>query len=43
MKAMPKFVVSMTLENPEWNNTSVVRGYLVGVGRPADAAVRQRQ
>jgi dihydrofolate reductase len=26
MNAMPKFVVSTTLENPEWNNTSVLRG-----------------
>jgi dihydrofolate reductase len=25
MNAMPKFVVSTTLENPEWNNTSVIR------------------
>jgi dihydrofolate reductase len=23
--AMPKYVVSTTLENPEWNNTSVLR------------------
>src|SRR5712664_347045 len=28
MNAMPKFVVSSTLENPEWNNTTVVRGDL---------------
>jgi dihydrofolate reductase len=26
MNGMPKFVVSTTLENPEWNNTSVLRG-----------------
>ena len=26
--AMPKFVVSTTLENPEWNNTTVLRGDL---------------
>jgi dihydrofolate reductase len=24
--SMPKFVVSSTLESPEWNNTSVLRG-----------------
>jgi dihydrofolate reductase len=24
--AMPKYVVSSTLENPEWNNTTVLRG-----------------
>jgi dihydrofolate reductase len=24
--AMPKYVVSSTLENPEWNNTTVVKG-----------------
>ena len=28
MNAMPKFVVSTTLENPEWNNTTVLRGDL---------------
>ena len=26
MNAMPKFVVSSTLENPEWNNTTVLKG-----------------
>ena len=26
MNAMPKFVVSTTIENPEWNNTTVLRG-----------------
>jgi dihydrofolate reductase len=26
MNAMPKFVVSSTLEHPEWNNTTVLRG-----------------
>jgi dihydrofolate reductase len=26
---MPKYVVSSTLENPEWNNTTVLRGHLV--------------
>jgi dihydrofolate reductase len=26
MNAMPKFVVSTTLDNPEWNNTSVLKG-----------------
>jgi dihydrofolate reductase len=26
MNGMPKYVVSTTLENPEWNNTSVLRG-----------------
>jgi dihydrofolate reductase len=26
MNAMPKFVVSTKLENPEWNNTSVLNG-----------------
>ncbi|HZO95789.1 MAG TPA: dihydrofolate reductase family protein [Gaiellaceae bacterium] len=28
MNAMPKFVVSSTLERPEWNNTKVLRGDL---------------
>ena len=28
MNAMPKFVVSSTLENPEWNNTTVLKGDL---------------
>jgi len=27
--ALPKYVVSSTLENPEWNNTSVLRGDVV--------------
>ena len=26
---MPKYVVSSTLENPEWNNTTVLRGDVV--------------
>ena len=26
MNEMPKFVVSKTLENPEWNNTTVLKG-----------------
>ena len=29
MNAMPKFVVSSTLEDPTWNNTTVLRGDLV--------------
>ena len=28
MNEMPKFVVSKTLENPEWNNTTVLKGDL---------------
>src|SRR5437762_14377181 len=28
MNEMPKFVVSSTLENPEWNNTTVLSGDL---------------
>jgi dihydrofolate reductase len=28
MNAMPKFVVSSTLENPEWTNTTVLEGDL---------------
>jgi dihydrofolate reductase len=26
---MPKYVVSSTLENPQWNNTRVLKGYVV--------------
>src|SRR5881275_2853233 len=34
MNAMPKFVVSKTIENPEWNNTTVLSGDLAeDVGR----------
>ncbi len=34
MNEMPKFVVSTTLENPEWNNTTVLTGNLTEeVGR----------
>src|SRR3954464_5319179 len=29
MNGMPKYVVSSTLEHPEWNNTSVIHGDLV--------------
>jgi dihydrofolate reductase len=29
MNAMPKYVVSATLKNPEWNNTTVLQGDLV--------------
>jgi dihydrofolate reductase len=28
MNEMPKFVVSTTLEDPEWNNTTVLKGDL---------------
>jgi len=28
MNEMPKFVVSATLENPAWNNSTVLRGEL---------------
>jgi dihydrofolate reductase len=28
MNSMPKYVVSSTLENPEWNNTTVLKGDL---------------
>jgi dihydrofolate reductase len=30
MNAMPKFVVSTTLKDPEWNNTTVLSGDLAG-------------
>jgi dihydrofolate reductase len=30
MNAMPKFVVSTTLDNPSWENTTVLRGDLAG-------------
>jgi dihydrofolate reductase len=30
MNAMPKYVVSKTLRNPEWNNTRVIRGDVSG-------------
>ncbi|MDQ3657548.1 MAG: dihydrofolate reductase family protein [Chloroflexota bacterium] len=34
MNAMPKHVVSTTLENPDWNNSTVVRGDIAGeIGR----------
>ncbi len=29
MNAMPKFVVSSTLQDPEWNNTTVIGGELI--------------
>jgi dihydrofolate reductase len=36
--AMPKYVVSSTLENPEWNNSTVLRGDL-----PEEVAKLRRQ
>jgi dihydrofolate reductase len=30
---MPKYVVSSTLEDPEWNNTTVLTGDVVGEAR----------
>jgi len=30
MNAMPKHVVSRTLQNPEWNNSKVIRGDVAG-------------
>jgi dihydrofolate reductase len=35
--AMPKYVVSSTLEDPEWNNTTVLKG------DPADEAAKLKQ
>ena len=38
--SMPKYVVSSTLENPEWNNTTVLRGDVGRRGDGAHAALR---
>ena len=40
MNGMPKFVVSTTLENPEWNNTSVLKGG-DGLAKEVDALKQQ--
>ena len=34
---MPKYVVSSTLGDPEWNNTTVMKGDVRGAGREAEA------
>ena len=39
--SMPKYVVSSTLENPEWNNTTVLRGDVVDEVTEAQAAIRR--
>ena len=39
---MPKYVVSSTLEDPEWDNTRVLRGDVIDGGRQAQGAVRRR-
>ena len=41
MNAMPKFVVSSTLSDPTWNNTTVLGGDLAEEVGGAEAAVRR--
>ena len=38
---MPKYVVSSTLEDPEWNNTTVLKGDVVERGHEAQGADRR--
>ena len=38
---MPKYVVSSTLEDPEWNNTTVLRGDVVAGGGKAQGGRRR--
>ena len=37
---MPKYVISQTLTDPEWNNTTVLTGDVVGEVAQAQAAIR---
>ena len=39
---MPKYVVSSTLENPEWNNTTGIRGDLVDQVTELKTTIRRR-
>ena len=42
LNSMPKYVVSSTLDDPEWNNTTVLKGDVVTRGLEAEAGARRR-
>ena len=42
LNSMPKYVVSSTLEDPEWNNTTVLKGDMVAEVSKPEAGTRRR-